>query len=283
MIKKVKDMIPDGVYLKMKFKKSMGYPLNLKNPKTFNEKLQWLKLYNRDPEYTTMVDKYAAKKYIADKIGPEYIIPTLGVWDSFDDIDFDALPDQFVLKCTHDSGSYIICPNKNRLDIVSAKNKLETGLRNNFYWQSREWPYKNVQPRIIAEKFIGYYPKDYKFFVFNGVIDSIMVCKDRDKGHPSFYFYDTDWKRMYYQHDKIEANDEIEKPKNLQTMIDIVKKLSVGFPHVRVDLYNVDGKVFFGEFTLFDQSGFDTDITYETDLMWGAKIDLSLVRRKKDE
>lgn len=124
-MKKIKDMIPDSIYLKMRFKKSMGYSLNLKEPKTFNEKLQWLKLYDRNPEYTTMVDKYAVKKYISEKIGAEYIIPTLGVWNSFDEIDFDALPDQFVLKCTHDSGGLVVCRDKSSLDMDAARKKLK--------------------------------------------------------------------------------------------------------------------------------------------------------------
>lgn len=278
MLEIIKRLVPDSVYLKLRFKKIMMYPLDLKNPKTFNEKLQWLKLYNRKSEYTKMVDKYEAKKHVAGIIGEEYIIPTLGVWENVDEIDFDELPDQFVLKCTHDSGSYIICPNKNRLDIVSTKNKLENSLKHNFYWESREWPYKNVKPRIIAEEFIGFYPKDYKFFVFNGDIDSIMVCKDRDKGYPSFYFYDINWNRLYYQHEELEKNDQVEKPENLDLMVKLVKKLAKGFAHVRIDLYNVNGTIYFGEYTLFNQSGFDTDITYETDLMWGKLLTISECR-----
>lgn len=147
--------LSDKKYLEIIYKTRMGKKLNLDNPSTFNEKIQWLKLYDRKPEYTTMVDKYEVKKYIEEKIGDKYIIPTLGVWDKFDDIDFENLPEQFVLKCTHDSGSLVICKNKEQLDIPSAKNKLEEALKKNHYLGSKEWPYKNVKPRIIAEKYMS--------------------------------------------------------------------------------------------------------------------------------
>lgn len=267
-------IIPDEIYLKHRFRSIMGYPLNLKNPVTYNEKLQWLKLNNRKQFYSKLVDKYEVKKYVEEKIGEKYIIPTYGVWDSFDEIDFDTLPNQFVLKCTHDSGSYVICSNKAEFDSVAAKHKIEDARKKSFYWDSREWPYKNVKPRIIAEKYIGFYPKDYKFFVFDGVIDSVMVCNGRENGHPRFYFYDTNWKRLYYQHKEIEFEDIIEKPVGFEEMVNIVEQLSTGFPHIRIDLYNVDGRIWFGEYTFYDQGGFDTDITRETDLMWGKKIKL---------
>lgn len=267
-------MIPDPLYLKYKFKKRVGYPLNLKNPQTFNEKLQWLKLYDRNPIYNKLVDKYEVKRIVADRIGEKYVIPTIGVWDNLEQIDFDLLPKQFVLKATHDSGSYFICNDKDTFNIFDAKQKISKSLNHNFYYDGREWPYKNIKPRIIAEEFIGFFPLDYKFFVFGDKIDSVMVCKGREKGYPFFYFYDMNWNRLYYQHKDLEKDDQIDKPDNLKEMINIVAELSQGFSHVRIDLYNVNGKVFFGEYTFFDQSGFDTDITYETDLMWGKKIKL---------
>ena len=160
----------DEAYLKFMYKLKMKRKLNLSDPQTFNEKLQWLKIYDRKPEYTTMVDKYEAKKYVADIIGEEYIIPTLGVWDRFEDIDFDELPDQFVLKCTHDSGGLVICRDKSKLDLKAAKKKINKSLKRNYYWIGREWPYKNVRPRIIAEKFMTDPTsddlQDYKFFFF---------------------------------------------------------------------------------------------------------------------
>lgn len=272
----VTKLIPDKIYLKHRFRSIMGYPLNLNNPVTYNEKLQWLKLNDRKNNYSKLVDKYEVKKFVANKIGKEYIIPTYGVWNRFDEIDFDKLPNQFVLKCTHDSGSYVICSDKEKFDVEAAKLKIEKALKSSFYWDSREWPYKNVRPRIIAEKYIGFYPKDYKFFVFDSEIDSVMVCNGRENGHPKFYFYDTDWKRLYYQHKEIEFEDTIEKPLGFETMIEIVKQLSEGFPHIRIDLYNVNGKIWFGEYTFYDQGGFDTDITRETDLLWGKKIKLQM-------
>ena len=173
----------DEQFLKKEFFLAMGKPLDLDNPKTFNEKLQWLKIHNRKPEYTTMVDKYAAKQYVADKIGSQYIIPTLGVWDHFDDIDFDALPDQFVLKCTHDSGGLVICKDKSGLDKKAAKRKIEHCLRRKYYYAHREWPYKDVKPRIIAEKYMtngtSEELNDYKLMCFNGKVKETFVCSSR--------------------------------------------------------------------------------------------------------
>lgn len=412
-------LLSDKTFLKMYYPVMMNEELDLKNPKTFNQKLQWLKIYDRKPEYTTMVDKYAVKEYVADKIGKEYIIPTLGVWDNFDDIDFDSLPNQFVLKCTHDSGGLVICRDKSKLDIAMAKKKINMSLKHDYFYNGREWPYKNVPHRIIAEQYmaddlrdyklfcfdgvprmtlvwserftkdglkedfydeawnhlnvqrhahgnailpiqrpkqyelikklaaklsekmpfaridfyeinekvyfgeITFYPasgfeefkpeewnlklgewiklptggyrlnsddysiiisdsyynnnmeksiNDYKIFCFNGEIDSIMVCTGREKGHPDFYFYDANWNRLYYQHEALEKANNIEKPQNLNEMLKIAKILCKGYSHIRVDLFDVDNNIYFGELTFFDNSGFDTDISYETDLKWGEKI-----------
>ena len=173
----------DEDFLKMQFKNVFGYPLDLENPKTYSEKLQWLKLYDRKPEYTMMVDKYEVKKYVASKIGEEHIIKTLGVWDHFDDIDFSKLPNQFVLKCTHDSGGLVICTDKSKLDMVAAKKKIEKSLKNDYYMQNREWPYKNVKRRIIAEEYMvdesGYELKDYKIFAFDGEAKAMFIASDR--------------------------------------------------------------------------------------------------------
>jgi len=411
--------IPDKYYLQLKFYDAFGRFMDFSNPITFNEKLQWLKVYDHKDEYTTIVDKYEAKKYISRFIGEKYIIPTLGVWDDFNQIDFDALPDQFVLKCTHDSGGLVICHDKTKFNMDVAKNKIETSLANNFYYMGREWPYKNVPHRIIAEQFMadnfrskklfpsGIIPRmrlvysqsfkensfkeffydevwncskiknnqngkavflinrpkqyktmkklaellnekvsniridfyeidennyfaelkfdsicnmenidlniwdfgvltkldmngykleidefsviisnsnynnkieksinDYKIFCFNGKIDSIMVCTGREKGHPNFYFYDKNWNRLYYQHDFLEKENEIKKPSNLDEMLRLAEILCKGFTHIRVDLFDVDNNIYFGELTFFDDSGFDNDISYETDLNWGSKIKL---------
>ena len=251
----------DEQYLKILYKIRIGKPLDLDDPQTFNEKLQWLKLHDRRPEYTTMVDKYAVKKYVADKIGEQYIIPTLGVWDKFDDIDFDKLPDQFVLKCTHDSGGSVICRNKSEFDFKAARKKINRCLKHNYYWGCREWPYKNVKPRIIAEKYMtdesGIELKDYKIFNFDGESKLIQVDYDRFKEHKR-NLYTTDWKyvesAIQYPTD---PNHQIDRPKQLEKMLDLARKLSEGIPHVRTDFYCIDNKIYFGELTFYHGSGFE--------------------------
>ena len=258
--------------------------LNLKNPQTFNEKLQWLKLYNRRPEYTTMVDKYAAKEYVAGIIGEEHIIPTLGVWDSFDEIDFAALPDQFVLKPTHDSGSVVVCRDKSRLDKDKARELLTKSLNNDFYLQGREWPYKNVPRRIIAEKFLieagGL--TDYKFTCFDGEVDNVMGCYERSSGVTKFYFFDKDWNLLRLNRRGKQAPEgfTMPKPKNVERMFEIASVLSKGLPYVRVDMYNIDGHIYFGELTFFPDCGYDTNLLPETDSLFGGKIKLNKVDLK---
>ena len=276
----LRDKLPDSIYLKRKFKKKMGKPLDLKNPKTFNEKLQWLKLHDRRPEYTTIVDKYAGKKFAADIIGEEYIIPTLGVWDRFDDIDFNSLPNKFVLKCTHDSGSFIICKDKSSFDIESAKKKIESALKRNFYYYGREWPYKNIKPRIIIEELIESSPEtglpDYKFFCFNGEADSVMVCIDRHIKAVKFFFFDKNLSLLRYNEEGKNAPEEftLPLPKTIHTMFEIAEKLSKNIPCVRVDLYSIEDKIYFSEMTFYSDSGFDLSILEEADLLWGEKISI---------
>ena len=190
--------MPDRDYLERKFEALMGTPLHLDAPQTFNEKLQWLKLYDRKPEYTMMVDKYRVREYIAQKIGAEYLIPLLGVWDSPDEIDFAALPEQFVLKCNHNSGlGMCICKDKSTLDLRKVRRELRKGLRQDYYLPGREWPYKDVPRKIIAEKFMIDNEvnelRDYKFFCFRGYVDSVMLCFERDSGDTKFYFFSPDW------------------------------------------------------------------------------------------
>lgn len=259
-----KGMFPvsDKWYLEKLFFRATGCKLDLKNPRTFNEKLQWLKLYDRKPEYTQMVDKYEVKKLVAQKIGEEYIIPTLGVWEKFDRIDFDRLPQQFVLKCTHDSGSVIVVKDKSQFDRKAAKKKLDSALKRNFYYWGREWPYKNVKPRIIAEKYMtdesGTELKDYKIFNFDGKPEFIQVDYNRFVEHRR-NLYSTDWKYMekaiQYATD---PSVQIQKPQKLDEMLDLAKKLSAGIPHVRTDFYSIDGgKIYFGELTFYHGSGFE--------------------------
>ena len=275
--------MPDAILLKVLFRLRVGYRLDLKNPKKFNEKIQWLKLFNRNPLYTTLVDKYAVKQCIADKIGEQYIIPTLGVWNKFDEIDFDKLPNQFVLKCTHDSGSYIICKDKTKFDVDSARKKLSSALKRNYYFAGREWPYKNVSPRIIAEKYIedrnGAFV-DYKFSCFNGNVDCVMVCLDRHINDVKFYFFDKNWnlKRLNVRGKNAPEGFTIPKPSCMDEMFEIAAKLSKDIPFVRVDLFECDGKVYFGEMTFYPDSGFDANLLPETDDYFGSLIDLSIIK-----
>lgn len=259
----------------------MGKRLNLKDPKTMNEKLQWLKLYNRKPEYTQMVDKFQAKQYFAKLIGEEYIIPTLGVWDDFDDIDFNTLPDKFVLKTTHGGGNtgVVICKNKATFDIRAAKEKLNQSLKADIYKAYGEWPYKDVHKRIIAEELLGDGDNDivdYKFYCFDGFVDSVLLCVDRQIGASKFYFFDKEWKlRRYNQRGKdAPADFTIPKPQNMDVMFELASIISKGIPYLRVDLYNVDGKIYFGESTFFPASGFDSNRLPEADLYFGSLINL---------
>ena len=253
--------ISDRTYLKLRFRAHMGRKLNLKNPTTYNEKLQWLKLYDRNPAYVPLVDKYTAKEYVKKTIGEQYVIPTLGVWDSFDDIDLDALPEQFVIKCTHDSGGLVICRNRAELDIAAAKAKMDQAMKTDFYYVNREWPYKQVQHRLIAEPYMEDSRtgelRDYKFFCFDGVPKMIFVATDRQTPgeEVKFDFFD-----MYYQHIDVRnghpnAKVPQDKPESFEKMKELAAKLSQGLPHVRVDLYEVDGRVYFGEMTFYHFSG----------------------------
>ena len=264
--------LPDATYLKLLYRFKMGHRLDLKNPQTFTEKLQWLKLYNRKPEYTTMVDKYAVKQYVANIIGEEYIIPTVGVWDKPEDIDWDSLPNQFVLKTTHGGGGggVVICNDKATFDKTTASAKLKESMASDIYSYLREWPYKNVPKRIIAEKFMtpekSPAPKDmpdYKFFCFNGEPKYCQVIRDRHTKE-TIDFYDMDWNHLDFVGLLPQSNiaDSISngltpvvRPKHLDEMKDICRKLSKDIPFVRVDLYVIDDKNYFGELTLYPASG----------------------------
>ena len=270
-------MIPDRKFLEWVFPLYTGYKLNLDNPKTYNEKLQWLKLYDRNPEYTKMVDKFGAKKYVASIIGEEHIIPTLAVYDRVEDIDFTKLPNQFVLKCTHDSGGVVICKDKSTFDKAAALNKLKKGLKQNFYWKNREWPYKNVKPRIIAEKYMSDGNgslRDYKFFCFNGNAKAMYVLKDRSVD-TRLNIYDMEFNKLPFEWGGYpNYNDTIEKPEGWLEMISLAEKLSQSIPQVRVDFYYVDGKVMFGELTLFPGSGFEKFYPFQWDAIMGDWIDV---------
>lgn len=256
------NLLDDTTYLKMMYKVNMGRPLNLDCPQTFNEKLQWLKIHDRNPLYTSLVDKYKVKKYVAARIGEKYIIPTLGIWNHFDDIDFDALPNQFVLKCTHDSGGIVICNDKRTLDKEATKNLLEKCLKRNYYWYGREWPYKNVKPRIIAEQFLADDEnsdlKDYKLMCFAGHVKATFVCSSRfsDTGL-CVTFFDKEWNRLPFERHYPSEKGEIRRPDSYDEMIRLAEILSQSIPFVRVDFYEVKGKPYFGELTFYPGNGME--------------------------
>ena len=251
--------LDDRAFLKLIFKANVGYTLNLNNPRTFNEKLQWLKIYDHNIKYQTYVDKYAVKSYIADQIGEKYVIPTIGVWDEVNRIDFDKLPSQFVLKCVHGSSCNIICNDKGSLDVQKTREKLEYWMHKNWYWLGREWPYKAIQPRIIAEQFLedgtGQL-MDYKFFCFNGVVKCFKIDFDRSTEHRANY-YTPDGALLEFGEMICPPDYErkIAMPVSLSNMISIAERLSKGIPFVRVDLYEVKGQIFFGELTLYPAAG----------------------------
>lgn len=276
--------LPDKLYLSIRFRCKMGYWMNWKNPKTFNEKLQWLKLYNRNPEHTLIVDKYSAKDYVKSLIGEQYVIPTLGVWNTVQDIEWDKLPDRFVLKTTHGGGNtgVVICRDKATFDKESAIKKLQQSLKSDIYRTYREWPYKDVPKRIIAEKYIedkNGELNDYKFTCTNGVAHNVMICLERGSGDTKFYFFDKDWQLLRLNKRGLEApeNFTLPKPQNIDKMFEIASKLSKGLPYARVDLYNVDGAIYFGEITFFPQSGFDSNLLKRTDIEFGSLIDLNIL------
>lgn len=273
----------DKLYLEILYKNRMKKTLNLHNPQTYNEKLQWLKLYNRRPEYSIMVDKYAVKKYVEDIIGSEYIIPTLGVWKHFDDIDFDSLPSQFVLKCTHDSGGLVICKDKKTLNKEKAKKQIEHCLKRRYFLNTREWPYKDVEPQIIAEKYMvdesGYELKDYKFFTFNGKVKAMFIATDRgSESETCFDFYDCNFEHLPFENGHPNAKKKIKKPENFDKMIELAEKLGENMPHARIDFYNINGKIYFGEITFFHWSGLKPFVPEEWDYKFGSWIQLPEVK-----
>lgn len=276
--------ISDKLYLRLIYRAYMGYWMNFERPKTFQEKLQWLKINNRNPLYSQMVDKFAAKEYVARLIGEEHIIPTLAVYNNVEEIDFDLLPDQFVLKTTHDSQSAIICVDKSTFDKEKALKRLKKKLKTQYYWLSREYPYKNVPPRIIAEQYMGELGAtdmiDYKFFCFNGEVKYCQVIKDRSIAE-TIDFFDSNW-----QHQELygltltpgikQSLNHISKPENYDEMLKIAALLSDNVPFLRVDLYNVHGKIYFGEMTFFPNGGYGTFIPKQWNDIMGDMIDLKL-------
>lgn len=277
-------------YLKILYRLKMNKKLNLEHPRDYQEKLQWLKLYNHDPKYTRMVDKITAKEYAREVIGEQYIIPTLGVWEHFDRIDFDKLPNQFVLKTNHSGGNtgVVVCADKSKLNKAQAKKRLENSLKSNVYTKLREWPYKNVKPMILAETFMSDDSEfnkgglsDYKFTCFNGTADNVMVCTDRASGETKFYFFDQSWNLMplNVRGKNSDPSFKLPKPACMDEMFEIAGKLSEGIPFLRVDLYCINERPYFGETTFFPASGFDPNILPETEKYFGDKIILPNKKR----
>lgn len=274
--------IPDKLHLKCLFKKYMNTKLNLSNPKTFSEKLQWLKLYNRRPEYTVMVDKIGVKEYISEKIGTDFIIPTIGIYNSVDEIPFDELPEKFVIKCTHDSGSVFICDKKKGLNIDYVKKEITLRLNRNFFWYGREWVYKDIAPKIIVEKFIsdenGNCPVDYKFFCFNGKMEIFKIDYNRFSKHSANY-YDKECRLLEFGEVNCMPDHSIklELPENFNEMIHIAETLSQNIPFLRVDLYSINKHIFFGEMTFYPASGI-VPFSLNGNMVIGDLLDLNKIK-----
>ncbi len=271
-------VLPDKLYLKLLFYKKVGTRLNLTAPKTFNEKVQWLKINDRNPLYNTLVDKLAVREYVRESIGESFLVPLLGIWSDANKIDFNQLPNEFVLKCTHDSGSYIVCINKENLDKAKARKKLTSAMRFNFFWKGREWPYRAIEPKIIAEAYIGE-PNcdivDYKFFCFHGEPKCILVCTNRHSGkRMTCTFFDMNWNRLPFYRYYLADSRQTEKPAQLGAMITLARKLSSGLTLSRIDLYEVNSKIYFGEITLSPGSGLEPFEPVEWDVAFGSWINL---------
>ena len=272
--------IPDRTFIKVRFRLCVGYKLNLDHPKTYNEKLQWLKFNDLHDEYSQLVDKFEAKKYVSSLIGEDYIIPTLETWDSVDEIKWDTLPQQFVIKSTSDSGGVVVCEDKSAFDTSAAYVKLKKLGNRDYSMISKEYPYKNVRHRIIAEKYMvdesGYELKDYKFFCFNGVVRFFFVATGRMKNDIRFDFFDLNFVHLPVINGHPNAENRPNKPQNFEKMVEIASKLSQGIPQVRVDLYNISGKVYFGEFTFFHYSGLEPFMPKRWDYIFGEMLSLPM-------
>lgn len=273
----------DEKYLKKRFKAILGIELDLDNPKTFNQKIQWLKINDRNSIYPKLVDKFEVKKWVAEKIGEEYVVPTYGIYDSFDQIDFSKIPNSFVIKCTHDSGSAIICNNKSDFDVNSAKKKIKKCMKKNLYYSGREWAYKEVTPRIIIEKNLlddgkgnlSCEPVDYKLMCFNGKVKCTFTCTERysDEGL-KVTFFDNNWNVLPFERHFPKSKKIIEKPKSFDKMVELAEKLAEGMRFVRVDFYEVNEKIYFGEMTLYPGCGQEEFNPVEWDYKIGEMLKL---------
>ena len=282
--KKMFYKLSDERFLKIKYRLKTGKKLNIKEPKRFNEKMQWLKLYDRKDLYSLMVDKCEVKDLVGKSIGFEYVVPTIAVYNSFDDINFDELPNKFVLKCTHDSGTVIVCKDKTTLDIEAARNKINNRMTYNYYYNCREWPYKNVKPRIIAEEFIENSGDDvlnvYKVFNFNNGEQIIQVIQNDKTCDESIDYFDSQWNLLELRQNYPNSKIPLSKPKNLDKMLEVSKKLSEGFAFLRIDFYEANGKMYFSEFTFYSDAGFASFVPESWDYVLGDKIDLKYLKMR---
>ena len=272
--------IPDKLYIKMMYQVRMGKKCNLKNPSTYNEKLNWIKLYDRNPKYVKLVDKITAREVVEELIGSDYLIPLLGKWKNVNDININDLPEQFVLKCTHDSGSVIICKDKKTFDFEDAEKKLDNSMKINFFYTSREWPYKSIKPQIIAEAYVEDENekelRDYKFFCFDGKVKALFVAIDRGKDgeEVKFDFFDENYNRFPMKQGHPNAPEPPQKPSMFEDMKRLAEILSKNIPHVRIDFYQANNRIYFSEFTFFHHSGFVNFDPEEYDYKFGDWIRL---------
>lgn len=272
--------ISDEQFLKLAYKLLMGKKLDLENGKKFSEKLQWLKLYDRKDEYTIMADKYLAKEWVANKIGKNYIIPTIGIYNKFEDINFSNLPNQFVMKCTHDSGGILIIKNKNLIALNNIKRKFQKSLSTNFFYLSREWVYKNIEPKIIIEEYMGDNLTDYRFYCFNGKVKLVYQYLnesqvDGTKPEPVYCnIYNEKWERLSFHQAYEPSLEKYPKPIQLEKMIMLAEKLTKGIPFLRVDFYIVNEKIYFGELTFYPGGGFSKFNPEEYDYEIGKMLKL---------
>lgn len=279
--------MPDKLFLKIVYAEKTGLKLNLEKPQRYNEKLQWMKLYDRNPLYTDLVDKYVVKQRIKDMIGEEYIIPTLGVWNKFEDIDFESLPEQFVLKCTHDSGGLVICKSKKELDLKKASKKISKSLKRDYYLLGREWPYKNVKRKIIAEQYMEDYEtgelRDYKFFCFNGVVKALYVASERYKegSDVKFDFFSPRYEHLPFTRGHKNADVTPQKPQHLEKMIELAEIISSNLRAARIDFYECNGRIYFGEITFFPDGGFFRFEPDEWDYNFGKWLELPFEEKNK--
>lgn len=257
------NFIPDKAYLSIMFRANLGKRMNWRSPRTYNEKLQWLKLYDRKAIYPKMVDKFEAKQYIADRVGSQFVPKVVGgPWDSFNKIDFTMLPEQFVLKTTHDCGGVWICKDKCKINMVDVRSFIEGHMKDNYYRKHREWPYKHIHPRIFAEEYLEDRTdgelKDYKFFTFNGIPKMMFIASERNNEsvETKFDFYDMDFQRLSIVNGHSNSEKYMAKPVHFEKMKRLASRLSEDIPHLRVDFYETNGRLYVGELTFFHYSGF---------------------------